>query len=351
MSPSALAEVVTEAPADTFAPEATSVAPVEVSIVIISFNTRNLLRESLVSCVAECAHLAHEIFVVDNASTDGSPAMVATEFPQVVLLQSAVNLGFGSANNLALRQARGRYFVLLNSDAFFTPGSLAMAIRHMDDSPQCGLGGALLTGRGGTWQPSAKSFHSLYNDFTVLTGLADKFPRSRLFGRMSRTNTVESRSASVDWVPGAFAIIRPSALKRIGLFDPRFFLYYEEVDLCRRIKSIGMQVWYWPDIAITHVGGESSKTLTSLAFSNKARQVVLWSMRSTLLYYRKHHGSQAWLSKLMEQALYLAGVWRNRFSEIPERRERATYFRSMIALMDQAWTETRGGRISPPQPW
>jgi GT2 family glycosyltransferase len=316
----------------------------DVSIIIISFNTCDLLRECLSSTIAECEGLVAEILVVDNASTDGSPAMVDAEFPDVLLIRSATNLGFGVANNAALAQARGRYFVLLNSDAFLSPGALARSIRHMDETPTCGLGGALLVGRNREWQPSARCFHSLLIDAIVLTGLSDKYPRSKIFGRMNRTWADESQPAKVDWVPGAFAIIRPSALEKIGLFDPAFFLYYEEVDLCLRIKQAGFEVWYWPDIIVTHLGGESSKKLKSLEFSTRSAQVVLWRMRSTLLYYRKHHGAQAWLAKILEETLY-------RISEDVERRDRAKHYEAMIALMDQAWTETRGGRVSPPRPW
>ncbi len=330
---------------------ATDKAAIEVSVIVISYNTRELLRESIVSIVDETRRLSSEIFVVDNGSTDGSIEMLEREFPEVRLTKSSINLGFGVANNIALEQARGRYFVLLNSDAFFTPGSLGRAIQHMDQTPRCGLGGALLRGRHGEWQPSAKCFHSIFGDFTVLTGLADKFPSSKLFGHMSRTWADERQSASVDWVPGAFAIIRPSALAQVGLFDPRFFLYYEEVDLCLRIKEVGLEIWYWPDILITHLGGQSSKKLKALEFSEKSAQVVLWRMRSTLLYYRKHHGWHAGLAKWMEKTLYTITVLRNRFSKTPERRDRERRYRTMLQLMDQAWRETRGGIVSPPTPW
>ncbi len=333
------------------AASATDDPAIEVSVVVVSYNTCELLHECLVSIVEETRDLRAEIFVVDNGSTDGSIEMVEQTFPQVNLTKSRSNLGFGVANNVALEQARGRYFVLLNSDAFFTPGSLRRAIRHMDETPRCGLGGALLQGRNGEWQPSAKSFHSILGDLTVLTGLADKFPKSKLFGSMSRTWADESHPAKVDWVPGAFAIIRPSALATIGLFDPRFFLYYEEVDLCLRIKEAGMEIWYWPDILITHLGGQSSKKLKTLEFSARSAQVVLWRMRSTLLYYRKHHGSQVWLAKWLEKTLYSITVLRNRFSKLPERRDRERHYRTMLKLMDQAWTETEGGRVSPPTPW
>jgi GT2 family glycosyltransferase len=323
----------------------------EVSVIVVSYNTRELLHECIASIVDETRGIEAEIFVVDNGSNDGSIEMVEAEFPQVKLTKSPTNLGFGVANNVALEQARGRYFVLLNSDAFFTPGSLRRAIEHMDATPRCGLGGALLQGREDAWQPSAKSFHSILGDLIVLTGLADKFPKSKLLGRASRTWADESQPAQVDWVPGAFAIIRPSSLARIGLFDPKFFLYYEEVDLCLRIKEAGMEIWYWPDVLITHLGGQSSKKLKTLEFSSQSAQVVLWRMRSTLLYYRKHHGWQAWLAKWMEKTLYTITVMRNRFSKLPERRDRERHYRTMIRLMDQAWRETKGGRAAPPTPW
>ena len=323
----------------------------DASVIIVSFNTREILRQCLASVVADAANLRVEIIVVDNASTDGSPEMIEQDFPEVVLLRSAINLGFGAGNNVALRQARGRYFVLLNSDAFFSPGALPLAVRHMDKSPEVGLGGCLLVGRDGLSQPSSRCFHSVLQDAVVLTGLAARYPRSRFFGRFDRTWTDPSIAAPVDWVPGAFTILRPAALEKVGYFDPAFFLYYEEVDLCRRMKHAGIPVWYWPDIIVIHIGGESSRQLKSLEFSPRAAQVVLWRMRSTLLYYRKHHGWRVHLARWMEQALYLAIVANNRFSKVPDRRDRERHHRVLFSLMNQAWTDTRGGRVSPPAPW
>ena len=329
------------------APEPT----LDLSIVIVSFNTRDVLRECLHSVVTEAGTLRTEILVVDNASTDGSPQMVEREFPSVRLLRSHTNLGFGAANNLAMLEAAGRYFVLLNSDAFLAPGSLALAFRHMEDTPACALGGCRLIGRDGSWQPSSRCFHSVFNDALVLSGLAARFPRSRLFGRFDRTWADTLQPAAVDWVPGAFSIVRAASLAKIGLFDPGFFLYYEEVDLCRRIKQAGLEVWYWPDIVVTHIGGESSRQLTSLTFSDRASQIVLWRMRSTLLYYRKHHGLRVHIARLLESFIYSITILRNRISRESWRREREQHHRVMLSLMNQAWRDTHGGRISPPRPW
>ncbi|SNS47943.1 hypothetical protein SAMN05421770_1011151 [Granulicella rosea] len=326
-------------------------AVIDASIIIVSFNTREILRECLESVVKESAGLNIEILVVDNASKDGSPEMVERDFPQARVMRSDVNLGFGAANNVALREARGRYHVLLNSDAFFQPRALELAIRHMDATPDCGLGGGRLIGRDGEGQPSSRCFHSVTGDFIVLTGLAAMFPKSKFFGAFDRTWADVNAAAAVDWVPGAFSIIRPSVLQQIGLFDPEFFLYYEEVDLCKRVKQAGMRVWYWPDVVVVHIGGESSRQLKSLAFSARAAQVVLWRMRSTLLYFRKHHGAKVHLARWMETLLFQCVVLRNRFSSNPERKEREMHHRTLVGLMNQAWQDTKGGRISPPRPW
>ena len=329
----------------------------EVSVIVISFNTRDLLRECLTSLLDECANLeaSSEVIVVDNASRDGSAEMVEAEFTKsrlpVRLIRSDVNLGFAAANNLAMEHTQGRYIVLLNSDAFFHPGALRRAIDHMDDDSTIGIGGARLVSRDGAWQPSARTFHSIWIDAIVLTGLAARFPRSRIFGAPDRTWADPDQPAEVDWVPGAFSILRREALARTGLFDPAFFLYYEEVDLCLRVKEAGFRVLYWPDVVVTHIGGESGRQLRSLKFSKTGAQVVLWRMRATLLYYRKHHGFQAWFAKALEETIYHLRWIRNRYSNSPVRRERAEEATLLIEMMRQAWNETNGGRISPPRPW
>jgi GT2 family glycosyltransferase len=324
------------------------------SIVIVSFNTRDLTRRCLEEIRAEAASLTHEILLVDNASRDGSAEMVAEEFPDVRLFRTDRNLGFGNANNVALREARGEYIVLLNSDAFMKPGALARAVEHMDANPACGLGGGMLVGREGDLQPSARMYHTVGRDLMVMTGLAYRFPKSRVFGSLDRTWADPSVPAKVDWVPGAFSIIRPSALERVGHFDPDFFLYYEEVDLCRRIQRAGFEIWYWPDVVVTHIGGESSRQLKSLAFSSTAAQVVLWRMRSTLLYYRKHHGPKVHAAYWSESLLYGLTCLRNRLPggrSPQEASERRQHFQTKRKLLKQAWHDTRGGRVSPPQPW
>jgi GT2 family glycosyltransferase len=330
-----------------------------VSVIVVSFNTRDLLRECIQSILAEVdrlpAGLTAEVLIVDNASSDLSPEMVEREFialhSPVKLIRSEINLGFAGANNLAMESARGRYLVLLNSDAFFHSGALRLAIEHIDADATAGVGGARLVGPKGEWQPSARAFPTLWHVFVVLSGLASRYPKSRVFGAFDRTWASADLAAEVDWVPGAFSIMRREALVKTGLFDPQFFLYCEEVDLCRRIKAHGFRVLYWPDVVVTHIGGESSRQLTTLKFSDSEAQVVLWRMRATLLYFRKHHGFRAWGIRALEDAMHRLRWLRNRNSSNPARRERAEEAKLFLALMRQAWNETQGGRVSPARPW
>ena len=323
------------------------------SVIIVSYNTRDLLIECLETLIATASAIAHEIIVVDNASRDGSAERVAERFPHVTLIRSEVNLGFAAANNLGFRAARGRYLVLLNSDAFPQPGALERALAHLEAEPDIGLGGARLIGRDGEWQPSARSFPSPLNDLLTLSGLAARYPRSRFFGRFDRTWTDPMRPADVDWVPGAFSILRHDLLARIGDFDDAFFLYYEEVDLCRRIRAAGLRVRYWPDVVVVHIGGESSRTHEHLDMSaaGKGAQLTLWRMRSALLYYRKHHGwLGAWSARQVESIWHRLRAWRNGGDE-PTRRVKRAESRAIVGLLEQAWRETEGGRRSPPRPW
>ena len=330
-----------------------------VSIIVVSFNTRELLRDCLTSLREECGRLPEgvtaEILVVDNASRDDSADMVAAEFSgsgvPIRLIRSDVNLGFGVANNRAIEAATGRYLVLLNSDAFFYSGSLACAIAHMETDGGAGVGGARLVGIDGSWQPAARMFPTIRRDAFVLTGLAARYPKSPFFSAAERTWADPADVAEVDWVTGAFMILRRAALAKAGLFDPAFFLYCEEVDLCRRVKAAGFRVQYWPDIVVMHMHGESSRQVDAHVFSEGEAQIVLWHLRSMLIYYRKHHGAKVWLARRLEESFYSLRFLRNRISSLPARLERAREAAIHLRLLRQAWKETRGGRVSPPAPW
>lgn len=325
----------------------------DASVIIVSYNTRELLRKCLTSLQTASKDHPIEIIVVDNASKDHSAEMVKRDFPRVRLLHSTTNLGFAAANNWAFTVATGRYWILLNPDAEMRHDALDQAFRFMLDHPRAAMAGAKLIAPDGKTQPSARQFPSLLNEVLVLSGMAAKFPHSKFFGRFDRTWADEDRPAQVDWVPGAFAIMRPEAMKQVGYFDERFFLYYEEVDLCRRLSERKWQIWYQPQIVIQHIGGESSKTVEKAEISSSGSQLVLWRMRSALLYYRKHHGwFSAWMLSKIETMWHLLRGNKAKLQKQSQTNEKkAAESQRIISLMYQAWSDTHGGRNSPPRPW
>jgi GT2 family glycosyltransferase len=189
------------------------------SVIIVSYNTKGLLKRCIDSARDSAGDLPLEIIVVDNGSRDGSAEYLRREFSDIVLIESAENLGFARANNMGYERAVG--------DAFLVGDSLAASVALMDRHPEVGLAGGRLVGEDGAWQPSARSFPGFWNHFLTLTGLAGKFKESRLFGRPDMTWIDQDRDMLCDWVPGAFSIIRRPILERLGFFDERFFLYFE----------------------------------------------------------------------------------------------------------------------------
>lgn len=324
---------------------------IDISILIVSYNTCAVLRECLQSVEASTGSLTIETIVIDNASRDDSVAMVRKEFPSVKVIETGQNLGFGNANNRAYEEATGRYIILLNSDAFLFPDTLQLSIRKMEEDPRTGLASGRLVGRDGALQPSARMFPSPLIQFLVMSGLARRFPRSRFFGQGDRTWADPMQPAEVDWVPGAYSIIRNDVLQKVGFFDPVFFLYYEEVDLCWRIQKAGYKIMYWPEIEVIHIGGESSRQVKTLEMSKGGAQLILWRMRSTLLFYRKHMPGKISLIRWLEVSWYRLRAWRNRLRTGEEAAYVAANQTRTADMMQQAWRETNAGRVSPPQPW
>lgn len=322
------------------------------SILIITYNSRRLIAPLLQGLAEQIASLAPEqaeVVVVDNASNDGTADLVAREFPQVTLVRSAQNLGFAAGNNLGVKHSRGKMLLLLNPDALPEPGCIARGLALMAAHPQVGMGGARLLNPGGDTEPSARMFPTLLQEFFVLSGLAARYPRSRIFGRFDRTWADPDAPAVVDWVPGAFALITRELFDQLGGFDERFFLYYEEVDLCRRLNAAGWQVMYWPELRVAHIGGESARTVQGETVSKSGSQLTLWRARSGLLYYRKHHGwLTAWAVNRLERGWHALRAWRARRQG---QAHKVADSEGLQATLKRAWTDTLGGRVSPPRPW
>ena len=321
----------------------------DLSILIVTYNSRRLIDPLLTHLQQELAGLDGEVVLVDNGSFDGTAQQVRAAHPWVRVLDNATNLGFAAGNNLAARHARGRHLLLLNPDALPAPGALRRGIALMDQHPQAGLGGGELRGSDGSRQPSARMFPTLRDEFFTLAGLAARHPTSRLFGRLDRRWADPEQAALVDWIPGAFVFIPAAAWARLGGFDERFFMYYEEVDLCRRMQAAGLQVHYWPELKATHIGGASARTVAQAQVSKTGSQLERWRMRSALLYYRKQHGpAAAALLHALERGWHRL---RQLKARLQGRAGCAAEFDAHCRQLVQAWHDTAGGQRCPARPW
>lgn len=321
----------------------------DLSILIVTYNSARLIGRLLEHLANDLQGLSAEVIVVDNASRDGTAALVGLQYPWVKLIASPDNLGFAAGNNLAAKQARGRYLLLLNPDAIPAPGSLARGMVLMDQHPDAGLAGGELRGADGSRQPSARMFPTLRDELFTLSGLAARHPDSPLFARLDRRWADPEEAALVDWIPGAFVFIPTAVFAQLKGFDERFFMYYEEVDLCRRMQQAGLHIHYWPELKAMHIGGESAKTVKQARVSKSGSQLESWRMRSGLLYYRKHHGIMGALG-----LHWLEWGWhklRQIKAQLTGQSDKAADFGTHCAQLNDAWRDTQGGQVSPARPW
>jgi N-acetylglucosaminyl-diphospho-decaprenol L-rhamnosyltransferase len=258
---------------------------IDVSTIIVSYNTENLLRECIAKLRSASLGLTGEVIFVDNASKDKSVDVIRRDFPDCRLIENTKNVGFGRANNQAVPFATGRYILLLNTDAFVGADTLAKTVAYMDAHPRCGVLGVRLEGRDGQLQPSCRYFPTIWNTFLLRTGLNQFFKTVQMVDEMTWSHDVVR---SCDWVVGCYYLVRREVIDQVGLFDPRYFLYFEEVDHCFAAKKAGWDVVFYPHTTVVHVGGESAKS--DGAITQGGRQLEALQIESELLYFRKNHG-------------------------------------------------------------
>lgn len=295
---------------------------IDLAIITVSYNTRELLADCLDAALAGLVRsgLEGEIWVVDNASSDGSAEMVRQRFPTVRLLAHDQNVGFAAGNNLALaeiepgREAAPGYVLLLNPDTRVLGDALGEMVRFLDGAPDAGAAGAALVHGDGTFQHSAFAFPGLLQIFLDFFPLHHRLLESPLNGRYPRRLYEAGRPFPVDHPLGAALMVRGETLARVGGFDERFFMYCEEIDLCRRIRSAGWQIFCVPRARIVHLVGQSTGQFRDRMF------VALW--RSRFLMFEKH-----------ESALFLrAARWLVRLGLWAEaRRTRAAHSRGELS--------------------
>lgn len=251
------------------------------SICIVNWNTRDLLRACLRSIETYPPDEPYEVIVVDNASTDGSAETVCREFPQVILLANSENRGYAGGNNQAMERARGEFILLLNPDTEMHPDTLRNAIQYLRTHPEVGAIGAKQVFPDGRVQPSLRGFPTPMSLFYELTGLAKLFPNSRRFGAYRMSWFHYDQEIEADQPMGTFLMVRRAVLEQVGLMDEQFPLFFNDVDWCYRIKRAGWSIRFVPSVVITHHGGASTRQVRLHAIRE--------SHRGLEAYYRKHY--------------------------------------------------------------
>jgi len=240
----------------------------DLSIIILSFNTKNLLDDCLDSVFQQTKGIKFEVLVVDNHSTDGSGEMVKKKFPQVKLISNQKNLGFAQANNQGMKKAQGKYLLLLNSDTKVKGSALKKLVSLAEEKRNLGIAGPKLLNLDETPQPSTGPFYTLpVTCFSLFRG--DRYLRHAY-----------SQEKAVDWLYGACFLIKRELIDKIGFLDEKFFMYVEEMEFCFRAKKAGFQVYYFPQAEVYHLERGSSP---------EGKQKAIWGIYQGLIYFYQKH--------------------------------------------------------------
>jgi GT2 family glycosyltransferase/peptidoglycan/xylan/chitin deacetylase (PgdA/CDA1 family) len=269
---------------------------VDVSIIIVNFNTKDLLRECLTSIFTQAGDVDYKVIVVDNASIDGSPEMVKNTFPQVTLIENSANRGYAAACNQGMKIADSRYILLLNSDVLICDSAVEKTVRYADSHPQVGIVGCQV------WESKDKimmtcfRFPGMTNLLLSASGLSRLFKCNHFLGREKMHWWKRDSERRVDVVPGVFMLVRREAIDQVGLMDEGYFFYSEEVDWCYRFSKARWPTMFWPGARIIHVGGgaQSSKKTPEKSY------VLL--VKGKLRFFKKNRG---FISYLLARAIFL----------------------------------------------
>ena len=252
-----------------------------ISVIIVSYNTREILLNCLRSVYSSAGDVDAEVFVVDNASTDGTVDAIHREFPKCTVIANETNVGFSRANNQAVRVCSGRYILLLNPDTVVEPDVLAKMVTLMDEQRDVGMVSCKLVTQDGSLDLACRrAFPSLWDGFCRASGLSQWFPKSRLLAGYNLTYLDEHKTCEVDAVNGAFMFARREAVEEVGLLDEDYFMYCEDLDWCFRFGRSGWKVVYHPAATTVHLKGQSGNP--------KSSAMIRELFRSTKLFYRKN---------------------------------------------------------------
>lgn len=272
----------------------------KLSVIIVNYNVKYYLEQTIFSVYRAVRNLEAEVWVVDNASTDGSKEYILQRFPKVHYLYNEENVGFSRANNQAIRLSEGEYVLLLNPDTIVGEDVLEAGVRFLDENPQAGaLGVAMLKDNGGFAWESRRGVPTPFTSFCKMSGLGSLFPKSRTFGKYYMRYLDETQVNEIEIISGAFNMIRRSALDRVGLLDETFFMYGEDIDLSYRILLGGYKNYYLP-VRIIHYKGESTQ--------KSSYRYVHTFYNAMLIFFNKHFRKKhLLLSSLIHIAVVLRG--------------------------------------------
>ena len=249
----------------------------KLSIVIVNWNTKDILKQTINSVVAETTLFPYEIIVVDNNSSDGSVEMIKKEFPTVILIENKINEGFAKGNNIGLKIAQGEYLILLNSDTIVLDHAIEKLVKFLDEKSEVMLIGPKLLNKDGSFQTACRrNLPNIKNSFLYLFSIKNLIKSDKNY----KSNNNENISGYCEAISGAAMMFRREVYEKIEGLDEQFFMYAEDLDYCKQVFDQGWKTYYLSDAHITHLGGESSKQRSSksLYFFYK----TMWQ------YYRKH---------------------------------------------------------------
>ena len=272
----------------------------QVSIIIVNYNVKYFLEQALSAVMKACNELKTEVWVVDNASSDGSVAMIKEKYPSVNLIESEKNLGFSKANNLAIKKSNSQYVLLLNPDTIIEENTLKDCLSFMESQKDCGAMGVKMLDGGGQFLPESKrALPTPQTAFFKMFGFGRFFPNSKYFNKYHLGYLDKDQTHEIDVLSGAFMFMRKEALDKAGLLDEQFFMYGEDIDLSYRIQKSGFKNYYFPGTSIIHFKGESTK-------KNSLNYVKMF-YNAMLLFYNKHFTGKylSALSIIIQMAIYL----------------------------------------------
>ncbi|MBN1299761.1 MAG: glycosyltransferase [Melioribacteraceae bacterium] len=280
----------------------------DISIIIVNYNVKEYLNNLLNSLEKASGNLRTEIIVVDNASSDGSAEEIPSKFPAIKFLRNEKNLGFGKANNQGLELANGEYILLINPDTIVKEDTIERLIQFLEANPDAGMVSCKVLNPDGTLQLACRrSYPTPWVSFSKITGLSHLFPKSKLFAKYNLTYLDENEINEVDAISGAFMLFRRNIYNEIGGFDPKFFMYGEDLDFCYRIQQAGYKIYYVPSTEIIHYKGESTKR------SNLDETKVFYDAMH--LFVQKHFSSSFLVKWILKFAIGLrkSAAFANRY--------------------------------------